>query len=108
MIEEDLYLSLKEIAPTYPLKLPQGTDYPAITYIVVADIQDQALYGNIYEKITRFQVDIWTKSYSEGKSLKELVINKIIELRGGDISSQDLYEDDTLLYRQLIDFTIRR
>jgi len=108
MIEEDLYSSLKEIAPTYPLILQQGVEYPALTYIVITDIPQQVLYGNIFERDVRIQVDVWTKSYSEGKNLKDLVIDKIIELKGGNISSQDIYEDDTLLYRQLIDFTIRR
>jgi len=108
MIEKDLYTALKAIAQTYPMILPQGTSFPAITYSVVTDIQKQALYGNIFERDARFQVDVWSKSYSEAKSLKDAVIAKVVELKGGDVSSQDLYEDNTLLYRQLIDFTIRR
>lgn len=108
MIEEDLFLSLKDIAPTYPMILPQNATFPALTYSVVTDIPHQALYGNIFERDARFQVDVWAESYSEAKSLKDTVINKIIELKGGDISSIDLYEEGTLLYRQLIDFTIRR
>jgi len=56
----------------------------------------------------RFQVDVYSKSYSEAKTLKESVVNEVILLKGGSISAQDLYEDGLSLHRQLIDFSIKR
>jgi len=109
MIEKDLFATLKNVCDrVYPIKMPQDASYPAITYMVIADINEQSLYGNVFMNSIRFQVDIFAKSYSEVKGLKDEVIEKIVELRGCDISVQDLYEDDIELYRELLDFKIRR
>ncbi len=109
MIEKDLYNTLKNVCErVYPVKMPQGVVYPAITYFVVSDIPEQSLYGNIFDNSTRLQIDIWTKSYEEGKDLKVAVVEKIIELKGSNMSSQDFFEDDIEVYRQIIDFIIRR
>ena len=109
MIEKDLFIALKTVCDrVYPIKMPDDVKYPAITYMVVVDIPEQSLYGNVFARDTRVQIDIWAKSYSEIKTLKDEVVGKIVELKGGDISSQDLYEDDLELYRELLDFKIRR
>jgi len=109
MIEQELYTALDGLGyPVYPVVLPQGTTYPAITYQVVYDGTEQSLNGGVYARSVRVQVDVWAKSYGEAKSLKDLVVAKIIELNGIDISAQDIYETDTLLHRQLIEFYRRR
>jgi hypothetical protein len=59
-------------------------------------------------RTVRFQVDVYSKSYGEAKSLKDLVFAKVVELKGGDISAQDLHDNETKLFRQLIDFRIKR
>jgi len=109
MIEKDLVVALKSIDErVYPLMMPQDVVFPAMTYQVVFDDANQATNGNFTSRDVRFQVDIYSKSYSEAKGLKDLVVNKVIELGAGSISAQDLYDNETELFRQLIDFKIRR
>ena len=109
MIEKDLVASLKTIcARAYPIVMPQDVVYPAMTYQVVYDGANQATNGNFSSRDVRFQVDIYSSSYSESKSLKDSVISNVIALKGGDISSQDLYDNENKLFRQLIDFKIKR
>jgi len=109
MIETDLLTALKTVcSQVYPIFMPESTAFPSITYQVVYDGANQATNGNLSSRDVRFQVDIYSKGYGEAKSLKDLVVNEVIGLKGGDISSQDLYEDEQKLFRQLIDFKIKR
>lgn len=109
MIEKQLFTALKTVCErVYPMFMPDDAVYPSITYQVVYDGANQATNGNLSSRDVRFQVDIFSASYTEAKSLKDLVVNEVIELKGGDISSQDLYEDEQKLFRQLIDFKIKR
>jgi len=108
MIEKDLYAALKTVCPrVYPMFMPDDAVYPSITYQVVFSGTEQSVSGNVCGKNTRFQVDIYAKSYSEAKSLRDEAISKIVDLSGGDISSHDLYEDTVELHRQMIDFKIK-
>lgn len=108
MIEKDLVVSLKTVCErVYPLFMPQNVEFPAMTYQVIYDGTEQSVKGDICGRDARFQVDIYSRTYSEAKSLKQQTVNNIIDLKGGEISSQDLYDDDTELYRQLIDFKIK-
>lgn len=110
MIEKDLFQALKNVTTNvYPMFLPQNAVVPAITYQVVFDGANQsANNATVTSRNVRFQVDIFTKSYSESKALKEKVIAQVVGLEGGSISSHDLYEDQLQLHRQLIDFKFNR
>ncbi|NOX15962.1 MAG: DUF3168 domain-containing protein [Epsilonproteobacteria bacterium] len=109
MIEKDLYIALKTVCDrVYPIKMPEDAIYPTITYMVIYDGQDQATNGNLMSRSVRFQVDVWASSYSEAKTLKDAIVNEVIGLKGGSISAQDLYEDQLELFRELIDFKIKR
>lgn len=110
MIEKELYTALKTITPNvYPIMLSEDALFPAITYQVVYDGANQSFNtGTATSRDVRFQVDIFTKTYSEAKTLKDAVIKKVVQLKGGSISAQDLYEDELQLHRQLIDFKIKR
>jgi len=109
MIEKDLVVSLKSVCERiFPLIMPQNVVFPAMTYQVVYDSSNISLNGNLKSRDVRFQVDIYSKSYSEAKALKGLVNDKVIELGGGSVSTIDLYDDEQKLFRQLIDFNIKR
>ncbi len=110
MIEKDLYTALSGITPrVYPLMLPEDATFPAITYQVVYDGANQPFNNSqVRSRDVRFQVDVFASSYSEAKALKEAVVTEVARLQGGSISAQDLYEEQLQLYRQLIDFTIKR
>ncbi|MFK5937724.1 MAG: hypothetical protein QM497_04915 [Sulfurimonas sp.] len=108
MIEKDLFSSLKTVCDrVYPQIMPEDVVFPAIVYSVIFDGTEQSVAGEICGRTTRFQVDIYSKSYGEVKSLKDLAIVKIVALDGGSVSAQDLYEDSIKLYRQLLDFKIK-
>jgi len=109
MIEKDLVASLKTITNSvFPILMPDNVTFPAMTYQVIYDGANQATNGNFMSRDVRFQVDIYSKMYGEAKSLKDLVVNNVIVLGGGSISAQDLYDNETELFRQLIDFKIKR
>lgn len=108
MIEKDVYTALKTVCDrVYPLFMPNDAVYPSITYQVVYDGTEQGVAGCVSGRNTRFQVDIYSKTYSEAKTLKGEAVLKLLELNAGDISAQDLYEDTIELYRQLLDFNIK-
>jgi len=109
MIEKDLVVALKSTCQNvFPVFLNRSTSFPAMTYQVVFDSTNQATNGNYTGRDVRFQVDIYSHSYEEAKTLKSEVVKKVIELKGGDISAQDLYDNENELHRQLLDFNIRR
>lgn len=110
MIEKDLYLALQNVTSNvYPMFLPDDAVFPAITYQVVHDGANQSFNnGTVMSRDVRFQVDVFSKSYSEVKTLKDEVVSEVVGLNGGSISSQDIYEDSIELHRQLIDFKFKR
>jgi len=110
MIEKDLFSTLKNVCDrVYPIMLPEGATYPAITYQVIYDGANQSFNSGSYmSRDVRFQIDVFSKSYSEAKSLKEQIVEAVIGLNAGSISSQDIYEDELKAYRQIIDIKIKR
>lgn len=109
MVEVDVYkkLTLLDI-PVYPVKIKQDTTFPCAVYFVVAEIDKVAENkGEVAYKNYRIQVDIYAKSYKEVKELKDNAVELLLELGAADISVVDMYEDEEMLYRQIIDFTIK-
>ena len=109
MIEASVYSQLTKLnIPVYPVKIKQGSDFPCATYTVVAEVDKIAENrSEVAYKIYRFQLDIFTKSYKEAKELKDKAIELLLGLGASDISVVDMYEDEEMLYRELIDFTIK-
>jgi hypothetical protein len=115
-IETDLYTHLEnDVAVSalvgdkiYPMKAPQNVTSPYITYQVINDNGNQCIGGSIYQNDTRFQIDCWSKTYSEVKAIKEAVISSLIGFKSSyNMSNMDDYEPETKLYRQLIDFKLK-
>jgi len=90
MIEKDLFSTLKNVCDrVYPIMLPEGATYPAITYQVIYDGANQSFNSGSYmSRDVRFQIDVFSNA--------------------GSISSQDIYEDELKAYRQIIDIKIKR
>ena len=107
MIEKDLFVALSVIAKTYPAVMPQDVVVPAIRYLVVYDGTEQCLAGDVSGRTVRVQVDVFARSYREVKNLKQDVVTAAISLEATGINARDLYEKETGLHRQLIDFTIK-
>ena len=116
MVEIDLYNQLKNDAGVsalagtriYPKQAPQNVATPYIIYHVISDIDNQCIEGSVYQSDTRFQVDCWSKKYSEVVAMKDAVKNAIVGFKSSNsISSMDDYEPQTELYRELIDFKLK-
>jgi len=113
MIEEDLYYKLIDYVVeveerVYPVVMPQNCEKPAIVYTIVSDVDEQGVNGCIAGGDVRVQIDVYAYGYLEVKELRDLVKEAIIPLGPVDIDVRDDYEDDTKLFRQIIDFKLRR
>ena len=109
-IEVDVYNKLTSLnIPVYPVKIKQNTTFPCAVYFVVAEVSKDADNKNeIVYKSYRMQVDIYSKSYKEAKNLKDKAIDLLLELNATEISAVDMYEDEEMLYREMIDFKINK
>jgi len=108
MIEQEVMAALTTVCDNvHAIFMPNDATFPSITYQVVFDGTEQGVAGCVSGRNTRFQVDIYSKTYGEAKTLKGAAVLKLLELNAGNISAQDLYEDTIGLYRQLIDFNIK-
>ena len=116
MIEVDLVNLLKnnvEVSALigtriYPLVAPQNVVNPYITYQVINGKDEQCLSGGIYQEDIRFQIDCWSKSYSNVKAIRTAVKNSLIGFKSSNnINVMDDYEAETLLFRQIIDFKLK-
>lgn len=116
MIESDLYNHLKNDANVsalvatriYPLKAPQDVQTPYLIYNEIIGKQKQCIEGGVYQEEIRFQVDCWSMKYSEIKQLKEAVTSALIGFKSShNINTSGDYEDNTELYREIIDFKLK-
>lgn len=111
MIESTLFSALDSIVSVqdrvYPITAPRDCNPPYVTYQVIREGMGQCMNAEIYDRRVLFQVDIWSKDYDKAKSIKDEVFAKIVALKGADLSARDLYEPETKLHRQLIEFNIK-
>ena len=116
MIEVDLRNHLindaevKAIIETrvFPLLKPQGEKTPCIVYTVVNDKDKTSLQGENYSTEIIFQLDCYDSSYSKVKELKAAVKNAMYKFKHipHNFNARDVFEQDTKLHRQLIEFKI--
>jgi hypothetical protein len=109
LVEASVYSQLTNLGiPVYPVKIKENSKFPCITYMVVAEVDKTTENkSEIAFKSHRFQVDIFARSYKEAKELKDKAIELLLELGARDISVVDGYEDEEVLFREIIDFTIK-
>lgn len=113
MIESELYAHLRDNTPSlggriYPKMMPESCELPAAIYGVVSDGDIETL-GCVIGSSTRFQVDIYSTSYTQSKALKDELKQALYSFnyKPQELYSNDSYEDDTKLYREMIDFKIQ-
>jgi len=94
----------------YPLVLPQNPTIPAITYQRIDTRRFYSLNGdNGTGEVPRMQIDIWSTSYEQGKSIATAIksaMDSATAFLTSDYNQTDLYEPDVLLYRIQQDFVI--
>lgn len=114
MIESILYTHLKDEVTlvdgrVYPMKMAQDSLKPALVYTVIEDSDRQFMSGSFFNSDIRIQLDCYAESYLDVQALKAQVKEALysFDYPPFELSSRDIYEDDTKLYRQLIDFNIK-
>ena len=118
MIESSLWSFLDDEleCKVYPLHLPQSPDYPAVTYQQVSRERHFSHKGFSYLTTARYQINSWSKSYSEAKGIARDVIEAA---RGysGDMegitiglitvdTETDSYHEDSGVYQVVVDLII--
>jgi hypothetical protein len=92
----------------FPLVAPQNVVKPYMTYRVISGLRLQCMSGAIYQGNFRFQIDVWGLTYSNVKAISEAVKNCLVGfMDSNNINIMDDYENETQLFRQIIDFKIK-
>ena len=116
MVEAKLYSHLKastELAELvadriYPITAPENCETPYVTYQNINYTDETSVQGDIHSEKALFQIDVFSKSYSEVKEVKGAVKDAMYQFEYFPhyFNARDLYEKDTQLHRQLIEFNI--
>jgi hypothetical protein len=113
MIEQELVAHIKDNVPSlsgrfFAKMMPQNSLKPAVVYSVINDSDIETL-GCVIGSDVRFQLDIYAESYAEVKLIKEEVKQALysFKYKPFNLSSMDDYEDETKLYREMLDFKIK-
>lgn len=115
------YAGLTALVSTriYPVTMPQGVTYPAVTYTRISAPRIHAMGRDTGLASPRVQVDCWGSSYSSVKGVAAQVRAALQDFSGlmggaGGVTVQrafiegdrDLYESDTQTHRTSMDFII--
>ena len=57
----------------YPVTIPQSPQYPLILYTKITGMRDHHLRGPSGHAHPRFQVEAWSKTYTEAKTLADAI-----------------------------------
>jgi len=102
----------------YPIQLPQKPTLPAVVYTVISDPRVYSMKGPSGLSYTRFQLDVYGKTYEGTKAAFEAIDRKIGGFRGmfagvninsivlEDPGPQDGYEDDLAVYSRTADYRV--
>ena len=95
----------------YPLIMPQNCPKPALVYHVINKRDESSMSGWCEEDEStkyRVQLDVYSEHYAEQKAIAKEVKTALKSFEFGvkEITSRDLFEADTELYRELIEFKI--
>lgn len=106
------------VTPTraYPA-IARTTDLPAVVYSGRGGIREAFYSGSYGLRETRFQVDVYTKTYSEAATLKDSIISAFHGFSGVmgsstvsrstvDNTLENFSDNDEKIYRVIIDITL--
>jgi len=107
LIEETLKTTLDTLGyKVFPLKKPQDTALPCLVYTKIANPRRKTHSGKVNLKKARFQIDVYSSTYSEVKTITKLV-EDLLECNTTPwtlsqlIDARDLTEENS--YRVLIE-----
>ncbi len=89
----------------YPLIAPQNPTLPYITYQRISKIPTTNMDGISSLDMGRFQIDIWSLTYSEGLDIAKLLERSFDFIGQLDNQLED-YDSGSKLYRQTLDFIL--
>ena len=100
----------------YPVALPQSPQYPLILYTKITGMRDHHLRGPSGHAHPRFQIEAWSKTYTEAKTLAD-AIREALDGYSGTASStkigsclieseRDIYESAIEVSRVVSDWFI--
>jgi hypothetical protein len=113
VVEEDILAALTGSPPAtsagdnvYALVLPDGTDYPALTYQRISTVPVNSLAGSSGLDQVRVQIDCWAATYGAAKALADEVrpVMEAAAFKGLLVTDTDDYDEVTRLYRISMDF----
>jgi hypothetical protein len=92
----------------FPIIAPDETAKPYITYQVVSNIPETTLDGPTGTENRRLQIDVFDTTYGAVKTLEATIKSTMASAAIVNIplSTGDLYEGDTQLYRVTMDYSI--
>jgi hypothetical protein len=122
-VEADLFSRLTGFAgvaalvgqKVYPVTLPQGIHYPAISYFRVSSTRPSAMGRDIGIVRARFQVDVWAFDFDSSKAVAEQVRLALQRYSGTNsieiieiffLNEADTFEENTRTYHQALDFEV--
>lgn len=114
MTEMELFSHLSTNVPlvderVYPLLMPENCAKPALVYTLISENDKQSLNSSkAYGMRQRFQIDVYGKTYSSVKMIKEQVKEALYLFSKfpHGLSVTEGYESDTKLFRQTLDFNL--
>lgn len=92
----------------FPLVAPDGTPVPYIVYSVVSNVPQVSLDGPIGTENRRTQFDLYDATYGGVKALESTVKSTMAasSIVNVPLSTMDLHEPETNLFRVTMDFSI--
>lgn len=99
----------------YPQTIRQGDALPAISYQRVSTTRPSAMGQDIGIARSRFHIDVWARDFDEGKAIATQLLAALQRYRGTgtveilvvfSLEEIDLYESETEIYHQALDFEI--
>lgn len=114
MIEKDLFSHLSTTITlvdgrVYPSVMSQDCKKPVLVFSVVNEQDRQAINGGAIGVNMSVQIDCYALSYLEAINLKDSVKEALYNFSyyPHNLNARYLYEQDTKLHRQLIEFKIK-
>ncbi|TLP41039.1 tail completion protein gp17 [Arcobacter arenosus] len=94
----------------YPLLAPENSPSPYITVQTININDETSLEGVNYSSKYTFQIDVFSSFYEQMKEITSAVKSSVYQFSHivYEFNSRDIYEKDTQLHRQLIEFKINK
>lgn len=104
MTEADIYPLIGELAGgnVFPYVAPSGTPAPWIVFLLPSAVSEDVFCGQA-EKVTTLQVDVWSQSTDEARTIRNQVQAALQPLHPVSLNESNDYESDTSLYRATLE-----